>query len=89
MDWSATTPLGWAMVLYLSILCSVVAYLLYVDAVRELKPLRTAIFINLNPLAGVLGGVLLLGERLSPVQLLGGLIVLVSIFLVNRRAGRS
>ncbi|MGI6237933.1 MAG: DMT family transporter [Candidatus Excrementavichristensenella sp.] len=89
MDWSATTPLGWAMVLYLSILCSVVAYLLYVDAVRELKPLRTAIFINLNPLAGVLGGVLLLGERLSPVQLLGGLIVLVSIFLVNRRAGRG
>ena len=51
---------------------------------HQLEPFRAALFINLNPLAAVLGGVLLLGESLNPMQLVGGAIVLVSIFLVNR-----
>lgn len=84
LDWPAVTPVAWLMALYLAVLCSVVAYLLYVGAVRELEPLRAALFINLNPLAAVLGGVMLLGETLSPMQLVGGAIVLASIFLVNR-----
>ena len=84
LDWGAVTLTGWLMALYLAVLCSVVAYLLYVGAVHQLEPFRAALFINLNPLAVVLGGVLLLGESLNPMQLVGGAIVLVSIFLVNR-----
>lgn len=89
LDWGAVTPAAWLMALYLAVLCSVVAYLLYVSAVHELEPFRAALFINLNPLAAVLGGVLLLGETLSPMQLVGGAVVLASIFLVNRRGGEA
>lgn len=88
-DWRAITPTGWTMALYLAILCSVVAYLLYAETVKRLEPFRTALFININPLAAVLGGVLLLGETITPIQLLGGAIVLLSIFLVNRSAARA
>ncbi len=84
VDWAAIEPVGWIMALYLSLLCSVVAYLLYVSAIRVLKPFQTSLFININPLAAVLGGVLLLGETVTPVQLIGGAVVLVSIFVVNR-----
>lgn len=84
--WGAVSPLGWAMALYLAVFCSVLGYLLHTESIRVLEPFKTALFINLNPLAAVLGGVLLLGERLAPMQLVGGAIVLASIFLVNRNA---
>lgn len=83
---SAISPLSWAAALYLAILCSVVAYLLYTRAIKSLDPFKTALFININPISAVVGGMVLLGESLAPVQLLGGVIVLVSIFLVNRSA---
>ncbi len=86
VSFAAITPSGWAMAMYLALLCSVVAYLLYVHAISELSPFKTALFININPIAAVVGGVLLLGETVTPVQLFGGVVVLVSIFLVNRRS---
>ena len=86
MNYLAVTPISWVMALYLAILCSVVAYLMYVSAIKVLNPLKTALFININPIAAVLGGVIFLGEQLTPPQLIGGAIVLLSIFLVNRRS---
>ena len=86
VDLALVPAMSWAAVLYLAILCSVVAYLLYVQATKTLDPLKIALFININPLAAVLGGMILLGEALSPIQLAGGIVVLVSIFLVNRNS---
>lgn len=68
---------------FLALVCSGLCFTLYAFSIQELSPVRSAIFINLNPLVAVLGSVFLLGETASIIQLIGGIIILVSIFLVN------
>jgi drug/metabolite transporter (DMT)-like permease len=75
----------WLNLLYLGIFCSGFAYFSYMFALARLGPVRTASFTNLIPFIGALGGMLLLGEKLSWIQLAGGLAVIGGVFLVNRR----
>ena len=48
-----------------------------------MSPLASAIFINLIPLTTMVGGVVLLGEKLTWLTVVGGGMVIGSIFLVN------
>lgn len=77
-------PLAWACMAGLGVLCSAFCYYFYVEALGILDAYTVSLFINVNPIAAVLGGFLLLGERMSPVQLLGGAIILVSLMVANR-----
>lgn len=70
--------------LFLGLICSAICYILYNHSIAELSPGRTAIFLNVNPIAAAVGSVLILGEPLSPRLIIGGVIVLVSLFLVNK-----
>ncbi len=76
-------------VAFLGILCSALGYVLYNDCIGALSPARTALFLNLNPIAGCLGGALILQERLSGMQLLGGAVILGSVLIVNRAMQRK
>ncbi len=72
---------------YLGIFCSAVGYLLYLYALRSLGPTVVSAFINLVPVFGVAGSALILGERVTLVQLMGGAIVVLGIFAVERMQG--
>jgi drug/metabolite transporter (DMT)-like permease len=69
---------------YLGIACSFLAYVLYLFALRRLGPTLVSVFINLVPVFGVAGSAVILGERLTGAQLLGGAGVVVGIFVVER-----
>ena len=73
----------WASV-FLGFICSALCYILYNHSISVLAPVRTAIFLNLNPIAAVVGGMILLGEKLVLKQYIGGVIILVSLYLVTR-----
>ena len=75
----------WLNILYLGIFCSGCAYFFYMYALARLGPVRTSSFTNLIPFIGALGGLVLLGEKLSWIQVAGGLAVIGGVFLVNRR----
>ena len=75
----------WLNILYLGIFCSGAAYFFYMYALARLGPVRTSSFTNLIPFIGAVGGLVLLGEKLSWPQLAGGLAVIGGVFLVNRR----
>jgi drug/metabolite transporter (DMT)-like permease len=75
----------WLNILYLGIFCSGAAYFFYMYALARLGPVRTSSFTNLIPFIGAVGGLVLLGEKLSWLQLAGGLAVIGGVFLVNRR----
>ncbi len=68
---------------YLGILCSALAYFCYLYALKNLGSTSVTTFINLIPVFGVLGGVIILGETLLPGQVLGGLVVLFGVTLVT------
>jgi len=74
---------GWAAMILLAAICSALCYWIYGNALFELPPLASAIFINLIPLTTILGGVFFLGEKLSLMQMTGGILIIASIFVIN------
>jgi drug/metabolite transporter (DMT)-like permease len=90
-------PAAWVAVGYLAVAATVLAFLWWNVAIRRVGAGRTAVFTNLVPLWGVLLAWLVLGERLTPGQLVGGLLAVVGVLLCQgpaawtllARAGRS
>lgn len=80
---------GWAVTVVLAVVCSALCYVLYGDALGDMSPLASAIFINLGPLATMVGGVVLLGETVTWMTILGGGLIIGSIFLVTAGEERA
>lgn len=76
-----------AAIIYLGIFASAAAYGLWNHALRHVDASVAGPFINLVPVLGV-AFALLLGETLTPVQLLGGLIVTGGIYAGHRMESR-
>ena len=68
---------------YLGLFGTVMGFIWYYDAVRELGPAQAGIFINLVPVFAVLLGVLILNEMVEPAAMLGGLLVVMGVVLTN------
>jgi len=47
--------------------------------VRRLGPARTAVYVYLQPFLAVIAAGILIGERILPLQLLGGVIMLIGV----------
>jgi len=75
---------GWICLAYLGVFGTAVAFVWFYDGVKVLGPARTAVFINLVPVAAVTLGVLLLGEPLEMSMLSGGALVILGVFIINR-----
>jgi drug/metabolite transporter (DMT)-like permease len=86
-DWTAVPPLAWGALVYSAVLSVAVGYLLWYISVQRVGNARTAIYSNLTPVVAILFAWVTLGDRLSPLQLLGGLIVLLGLIVTRR--GRS
>lgn len=86
-SWQAGSLAVWLNILYLGVFCSTLGYFFYLYALSRLGPIVISSFINLIPLVGAFGGLFILGEKLSLVQLIGGLVVIAGVFMVNLRRG--
>jgi drug/metabolite transporter (DMT)-like permease len=74
---------AWVGVIYLSVIASALAYLLYNLALRVLDASLVGALSNLDPIVGVITSVLFLGESLGGQQVVGGLIALVGMWLAT------
>jgi drug/metabolite transporter (DMT)-like permease len=70
---------------YLAVFCSALSNFLYVYSLSALGPIAVSPYINLIPVVGVLGGVVLLGESLVWSQIVGGAVILAGVILVSRQ----
>jgi len=84
-SWQSGSLVVWLNILYLGVFCSALGYFCYIYALSHMGPIVVTSFINLIPVVGAFGGMLILGERLSPIQLAGGAVVIGGVFLVNLR----
>ena len=66
-------------------LTSTLSVLLIFVSVTRIGPFRTALIMNLEPLVSTLASVALLGEVLTPVQAVGGVLMLVALFAFQAR----
>ena len=80
---------AWGALAVLVVACTLVAYLWWNVALSRVGAGRTAVFTNLVPLFGILLSWLLLGERLEPIQLVGGLLAVAGVVACQRQARRA
>jgi drug/metabolite transporter (DMT)-like permease len=84
-DWGAVTSTGWAALAFTVVLSAVVANVIYFTAVGAVGPSRAALFQYLQSLLIVVFSVVLLGERLLLLQVIGGIVVIGSVMLSRSR----
>lgn len=78
-------PLTWLAILWLGLVGSCFAYLLYYYLIHSVGPTRTTLVTYVFPLVGVALGVIFLDELLDWHLLVGGSMVVGSIAVVNLR----
>lgn len=76
-------PLTWVSVLWLGLMGSCVATLLYYSLLQSIGPTRTTLVTYIFPLVGVILGVLFLHERPDWHLLVGGALIISGVAVVN------
>lgn len=82
-------PLTWIAILWLGILGSGLALILWYYLLHEIGPTRTGMVTYIFPLGGVVLGVLFLSEHLSWQLAVGALLIISSIVVVNWHSKRT
>jgi drug/metabolite transporter (DMT)-like permease len=82
---SSLSPLGWASVLYLSLLSTVFGYLMFYALVSRGAVTRLSIQLYLIPVVSVVGGALLLNEPVTVSVVAGGGMMLAAVAISTRR----
>jgi drug/metabolite transporter (DMT)-like permease len=80
-DWQVPDVTTSALLLYLTVACSILAFLLYNHGLRRMPSPVAVNILNLVPVFGVLGAVVINGEAVHAVQLAGGAIVIAGVVL--------
>ena len=75
--------------LFLTLVCSVTAYLLLNYAFRFIPASKVTVFINLTPIVAVAGAYVLLGERFTPGQAVAAVVVVAGVWLTNSGGGAA
>lgn len=82
--WPTPSWVGVGAVLYLALGCTVLAYLVWLYALRYMEAGVAGMTILLQPVSGALLSVWVLGETLPPTAALGGTLVVLSLWVVVR-----
>ena len=77
---------GWLNVLYLGAFCSAFSFMFYNNSLQILPTAQVAVFLNLEPLVATLVAAAVLDERIVPATLLGGAMILLGVWLVDRNS---
>jgi drug/metabolite transporter (DMT)-like permease len=78
------TALGWFALIGSSMAMAIAVLMVFVSTVR-IGPFRTALFMNLEPLLATIGSALFLGEVITPLQALGGVIMIAALVAFQMR----
>lgn len=82
--WAGVDGWVWAAVVFSGGLSTGLAYALWNTGVRGVGPSQAAIYNNLVPVVALASGALLLGERVTLYQLLGGALIIGGLMLMRR-----
>jgi len=76
---------GWIAMIFLGIFTTGFAYIAWFDALAQLPAAQTGAFLFVEPLTSMVVAAIILNEQVTLVSFLGGAIILVGIWLVNRQ----
>ncbi|MEV5885230.1 DMT family transporter [Streptomyces sp. NPDC052020] len=88
-DWRMPGVTASALLVYLAVACSVGGFLLYNYGLRRMASSVAVNILNLVPVFGVIGAVVINDESIRPAQVTGGVIIVVGVALGMIEPGRG
>jgi drug/metabolite transporter (DMT)-like permease len=81
---SEITTYAWAVILFLTIVSSIIAFIAFLYALQRLPTSLISIYAYINPIVAVFTGSLLIGEPLTFLIITGSVITLLGVYIVNK-----
>ena len=75
---------GWLAITFLGVFCSGIAYIFWYDALQALPVAQTGAFLYIEPIITVIVAAVILHERLLLATIIGGITILIGVWMVNR-----
>src|SRR3954470_12068684 len=88
-DWSALEPLHVSAWLYSAIFPLLVTNLIYFRALRHIGASRATLYMYLQPFLAVVFAAVLIGEDVAPLQVAGGLVIILGVSLGKLMPGAT
>jgi drug/metabolite transporter (DMT)-like permease len=81
------SPIQWGCILFIGIFGTIFPFGLYFEGIKRIQPTHASITATLEPISAGVIAALFLGEVMVPLQIIGGLIVIVSIIILQSNTG--
>jgi O-acetylserine/cysteine efflux transporter len=89
-QFQSATWIGWLSIAYMAVMVTIVSYLMWYPLVRKYPVNQTMPWTLLAPVFGVLSGIVVLGEPMTPAMVVGGALTLVGVaVIVIRKAPKQ
>ena len=82
--WHVPGPAAWLGIGWLAIMSTVIAYLAWFKGLAKVEGSGAASTLFVQPLLGTTLAILLLGDQLLPTTIAGGIMIIVSVYLISR-----
>ncbi|MHA2066602.1 MAG: DMT family transporter [Candidatus Thorarchaeota archaeon] len=79
---------AWVIVMWIGFVNTALAFMLYYESMKHIEASKVQIALNLIGVWGVLLSIPILGEIISPLQILGGAITVIGVIMVQRDRAR-
>ncbi|MHA2003334.1 MAG: DMT family transporter [Candidatus Thorarchaeota archaeon] len=78
------SPQAWIIVMWIGVVNTALAFMLYYESMKYIEASKVQIALNLIGVWGVLLSIPILGEIISPLQILGGAVTIIGVIMVQR-----
>ncbi len=79
-----TNVQGWLAIIAIALISTVLAFVTFFAGLKRIGPTSASTFSTFEPIVAVVLAALVLGETISPVQLVGGVLILTAVVLLAR-----
>jgi drug/metabolite transporter (DMT)-like permease len=77
-----TTSTGWIAIIAVALISTVVAFVTFFAGLKRIGPTTTSTLSTFEPIVAVVLAAIVLGETISPIQILGGILILAAVVLL-------
>ncbi len=83
--WPTISLPGWLAIGWMAIMSTAIAYLLWFQGLAKVEGSAAASALFIQPLLGTLLALVLLGDQLTPTTIIGGILIIVSVYAISRQ----
>jgi drug/metabolite transporter (DMT)-like permease len=79
-----TTSTGWIAIIAIALISTVLAFVTFFAGLKRIGPTRASTLSTFEPIVAVVLAAIVLGETISPIQVVGGVLILTAVVLLAR-----